>query len=80
MATRIAERVAASAGGSAGIDPRVEQKATFFQGLNEGSAEHAAKITGLVSGGKREDVSFCDIDSWQERKLTLSGRALLYEQ
>ncbi|KAL9607416.1 MAG: hypothetical protein Q9167_007669 [Letrouitia subvulpina] len=45
----------AVAAGSDSTDPRAEQKSSFFQGLNEGSADHAAKITGLVSGGKRED-------------------------
>ena len=53
---RSALQGAANAAGGGGNDPRAEQKASFFQGLNEGSADHAAKISGLVPGGKRQDV------------------------
>ncbi|KAL9103751.1 MAG: hypothetical protein Q9163_001210 [Psora crenata] len=43
-----------SAIGSAGGDPRTN-RASVFQGANEGPAEVAAKITGVTLGGKRED-------------------------
>lgn len=48
-------KAAASALGSSGVDPRLEQKLSFFQMHNEGPAETAAKITGVVAGGKRKD-------------------------
>lgn len=46
----------ASAIGAAGGDPRTN-RASFFQGANEGPAEIAAKISGVNLGGKREDDS-----------------------
>ncbi|MCJ1353651.1 MAG: hypothetical protein MMC33_003638 [Icmadophila ericetorum] len=41
--------------GNAGGDPRPMQKASFFQGANDGPAEIAAMISGVKQGGKRED-------------------------
>jgi catalase len=41
--------------GAAGADPRAVQRSSTFQGLNEGPAAIASKITGVVSGGKRVD-------------------------
>lgn len=41
--------------GAAGVDPRPIQRATLFQGANEGPATTAAKISGVVSGGMRTD-------------------------
>lgn len=41
--------------GAAGADPRPLQRTTVFQGLNDGPATLAAKITGVSKGGKRED-------------------------
>jgi catalase len=41
--------------GAAGIDPRSMQRSSFFQGMNEGPAIAAAKISGVVNGGKRVD-------------------------
>ncbi len=41
--------------GAAGADPRPVQRATLFQGLNDGPATLAARITGVTSGGKKED-------------------------
>lgn len=62
MASEIAQHplqsAVAVAAGSESTDPRAEKKSSFFQGLNEGSADHAAKICGLVSGGKHEDVCY----------------------
>lgn len=48
-------RAAASALGAAGVDPRAEQKSSLFQMHNEGPAEIAAKVAGVVDGGKRKD-------------------------
>jgi catalase len=48
-------QTAAEAVGSAGGDPRLLQRTSLFQGTNEGPAVVASKITGLTSGGKRED-------------------------
>ncbi|KAK5091375.1 hypothetical protein LTR05_001558 [Lithohypha guttulata] len=45
----------AEAAGAVGADPRLPQRATLFQGANEGPATVAAKISGMVSGGMRED-------------------------
>lgn len=41
--------------GSVGADPRMMQKSSLFMSANEGPASIAAKITGVVSGGKRKD-------------------------
>jgi catalase len=41
--------------GSVGADPRMLQKSSTFMYANEGPASIAAKITGVVSGGKRKD-------------------------
>ncbi|KAK7890047.1 hypothetical protein LTR67_008512 [Exophiala xenobiotica] len=41
--------------GAAGADPRPMQRASVFQGLNEGPAVTAAKITGVSSQGGRVD-------------------------
>jgi hypothetical protein len=43
------------AAGAIGADPRLLQRATVFQGLNEGPAATAAKITGVTSASKRQD-------------------------
>ena len=59
-------------------DPGAAQKSTFFQGLNEGPAEHAAKLTGLVTNGKREDVRINNVAV--SFKLTRLGCSLFYEQ
>ncbi|RPA90555.1 catalase [Choiromyces venosus 120613-1] len=48
-------QAAASVLGAAGVDPRAEQKASFFQQRNSGPAEITAGITGVVIGGKRKD-------------------------
>ncbi|KAK5948556.1 hypothetical protein OHC33_010452 [Knufia fluminis] len=48
-------QAAAEAVGSFGADPRLPQRATLFQGANEGPATVAAKISGVVQGGMRED-------------------------
>ena len=48
-------QAAAGALGSMGVDPRAMQKSSFFQGANSGPAETAAMISGVVTGGKRED-------------------------
>ncbi|CUS10538.1 unnamed protein product [Tuber aestivum] len=48
-------QAAASALGAAGVGPDAEQKASLFQQHNPGPAEIAARITGAVTGGKRED-------------------------
>lgn len=48
-------QAAAEAVGAVGGDPRVAQRSTLFQGANDGPATVAAKITGMVSGGMRED-------------------------
>ncbi|MCJ1402389.1 hypothetical protein MMC11_005609 [Xylographa trunciseda] len=48
-------QAAAGALGSMGVDPRAVQKSSFFQGANSGPAETAAMISGVVTGGKRED-------------------------
>ena len=48
-------QTAAEAVGSAGGDPRPMQRASLFQSANDGPAVIASKITGLTSGGKRED-------------------------
>ena len=45
----------AGAIGNAGADPRPLQKASFFQGANNGPAETAAVISGVKRGGKKED-------------------------
>ena len=50
-----AMQAAQSVAGSMGLDPRPLQKASFFQGANNGPAETAAMISGVKSGGKRED-------------------------
>lgn len=41
--------------GAAGADPRPMQRATLFQGLNDGPASIAAKITGVSNAGKKQD-------------------------
>ena len=43
-------------------DPRSAQKSTLFQGLNDGSADTAAQISGFVPGGNRVDVGFPQVD------------------
>ncbi|OKL58326.1 hypothetical protein UA08_06400 [Talaromyces atroroseus] len=48
-------RAIGQAVGSAGIDPRVVQRSSLFQGANEGPARTAAKLTGVQEGGKRAD-------------------------
>lgn len=45
----------AAVAGSVGMDPRPLQKSSFFQGANNGPAEVAAMISGVVDGGKRKD-------------------------
>lgn len=44
----------ASAIAGAGVDAR-PNRTSLFQGANEGPAEVAAKVSGVVRGGKRED-------------------------
>lgn len=46
----------ASAIGASGGDPR-PNRSSLFQGANEGPADIASKITGVNTGGKREDDS-----------------------
>ncbi|KAK5056631.1 hypothetical protein LTR84_012163 [Exophiala bonariae] len=41
--------------GAAGADPRPMQRATVFQGLNDGPASLAAKITGVSSANRQQD-------------------------
>jgi len=41
--------------GYLGADPRIPQRASLFQGANEGPATTAAKISGVISGGHRKD-------------------------
>jgi catalase len=41
--------------GAAGADPRPIQRATVFQGLNDGPASLAAKITGVSSANRQQD-------------------------
>ncbi|KAK6355605.1 hypothetical protein TWF696_004704 [Orbilia brochopaga] len=48
-------KAAATAAGSLGLDPRVMQKASLFQGANDGPAITAAKITGVVAAHQRKD-------------------------
>lgn len=48
-------QAAAEAVGAVGGDPRVAQRSTLFMGANDGPATVAAKISGMVSGGMRED-------------------------
>ena len=48
-------QAAQAVAGSMGLDPRPLQKSSFFQGANNGPAETAAMISGVKSGGKRED-------------------------
>src|SRR4051794_8078163 len=48
-------QTAAEVVGSAGGDPRPMQRTSLFQSANDGPAVIASKITGLSSGGKRED-------------------------
>lgn len=40
-----------------GVDPRPVQRAQLFQGLNDGPAETASRIAGLVSKGQAQDAS-----------------------
>ena len=47
----------AQAIGASGADPRLAQQMSHFQSANEGPAEIAAKISGVNTGGKREDDS-----------------------
>lgn len=47
----------AQAIGASGGDPRLAQKMSHFQSANEGPAEIAAKISGVNTGGKRQDDS-----------------------
>ena len=44
-----------SAIGSAGADPRPMQRSTLFQNANDGPASIIAKVSGVQSGGMRED-------------------------
>jgi len=44
-----------SAIGTAGGDPRPMQRASFFNNANDGPAKIIAKVSGVQSGGKRED-------------------------
>lgn len=46
---------AASLAGSMGADPRAAQRASTFMNANDGPAEIIAKVSGVVSGGKRQD-------------------------
>lgn len=48
-------KAAASALGSSKVDPRPEQKSSLFQLHNQGPAETAAKIAGVIAGGNRKD-------------------------
>jgi len=41
--------------GQTGIDPRVVQQSSLFQGANNGPAKTAAQLTGVQEGGKRAD-------------------------
>ncbi|KAG8532960.1 uncharacterized protein KY384_001741 [Bacidia gigantensis] len=78
MASSIAQHPVKSAASTlvnGSDDPRAAQKSTFFQGLNEGPGEHAAKISGLVSGGKRQDVSFSIDSQVRAQMLILSQDA-----
>lgn len=45
----------AAAAKTVGADPRVIQWSSHFQNANEGPATIAAKISGVNTGGKRED-------------------------
>jgi catalase len=38
-----------------GVDPRPVQRSQFFSGLNEGPAETASRIAGMVSSSKAQD-------------------------
>ena len=40
---------------STGADPRPMQKSSFSQGINYGPGETASMISGVKTGGKRED-------------------------
>ncbi len=40
-----------------GVDPRPEQRAQFFSGLNDGPAATASRIAGLVSKSNAQDNS-----------------------
>lgn len=41
--------------GDAGVDPRPVQRASLFNNANDGPAKIIAKVSGVQSGGKRED-------------------------
>lgn len=41
--------------GDAGVDPRPLQRASLFNNANDGPAKIIAKVSGVQSGGKRED-------------------------
>lgn len=41
--------------GGAGVDPRPLQRASLFNNANDGPAKIIAKVSGVQSGGKRED-------------------------
>ena len=40
-----------------GVDPRPMQRSQFFSGMNEGPAETASRIAGLVSSSEAKDNS-----------------------
>lgn len=41
--------------GAAGVDPRPLQRSSLFNNANDGPAKIIAKVSGVQSGGKRED-------------------------
>lgn len=43
------------AAGAIGVDPRVKQQSSLFQGANDGPAKAAARLTGVQEGGPRVD-------------------------
>ncbi|KAK6338465.1 hypothetical protein TWF730_002528 [Orbilia blumenaviensis] len=47
-------KAASEIAGSLGVDPRAMQRASLFQGANDGPAITAAKITGVIAGHQRE--------------------------
>jgi catalase len=51
-------QAAAQALGAAGADPRLEQRSAYFQLANSGPAQVAAMVSGVVSGGKRQDDGY----------------------
>ena len=61
-------------------DPRAAQKSTLFQGLNDGSADLAAQISGIVPGGNRTDVRLLTDELVVQWLTRLAGCSILHQQ